>query len=99
MGLQDLEGFAVQSVGPSTSAYWQHLDVRAVPKWPGHSPALLLGGGGEGEGSCWCMWAEEFQGSGPPLECPRLWPSVHGDGVEGSSSHLPPLYTHRWTYC
>lgn len=40
MGLQDLEGFAVQSMGPSTSAYWQHLDVRAVPKWPGHSPAL-----------------------------------------------------------
>ena len=57
-----MEGFAgAVKMCSSESVHWQHPDVRAIPKWPGPSPALMVRGEGEREGSCWHMWAEKFQ--------------------------------------
>ena len=102
--LSGLEGFAgAVKMCSSESVHWQHPDVRAIPKWPGPSPALLVRGEGEREGSCWHMWAEKFQSAGrAPLEClfgscicnSRVeWASGNRERVEGFFLPSPMVHT------
>ena len=89
----------VQLTGSSASVYRQQLDVRAVPRRHGHSPALLVGGGGEG--SHWHTWAgdsrvlahpQRDQGCGPSwvLHLQTLWGGVSlGAWRWGGGEFLP----------
>lgn len=111
LGLCEPPGFRVQSLGPSARVYWQQLDVRAVPKWHGHSPTLLgiegVRRGKAAVGTCglknskvlahpWSVQAVALLGFCIGNHRVAL-ASVRGDGVEGSSLCLPPWYTYRWT--